>query len=1697
MSNIKYTNLKLFTSASNEKGLMDIDEAIDKAISDGATSLALTDVNSMSFAIQFYQACQKKKIKPIIGVQLSVRNIEIFHGKEIYNTYNVTLLAKNQNGYKNIIKLITLVNSGKHLEKIDESQITKELLEDVIVMTGGMESYFGLTLKSNRYDASEKVQKMNNKIQFWKSLTNDFYIEIQRHGGNFENELNSVIVPLSVNNDVSLIATNDTLFLNKSDYIYHEAIVCDKSKDSKMNKELYSFSRKSDYTPEQYFKTSEEMNELFYDIPNALENTNAIADMCNVEIKLNEVFLPEISSPNPTESINEYFYRLSKEGLDEIFEREKETLGDEYNGDMEQTYRDRLDFELKIIDGMGFQSYFLIVSEFITWAKLNDIPVGPGRGSGAGSLVAYALKITDLDPLKYNLLFERFLNPERVSMPDFDIDFCENGRESVIQHVRNIYGSNSVSQILAFGKYQEKNSLDSACRILGHNSNEMYVKEIKEIVGLKDENKNELDIEEEDEVNLNESEFLNTILKDNTKAKHRIQDDTEFDEVLNISAKLVGKMRNIGVHASGVLISNSNVDNYVPINNIGGRVVSQYDKVDVELAGLVKFDFLGLKNLTVIKEALDLINASREKQNLSKITTHHINANIYDENVYKDIFSNGNTLNVFQFASPPMRKMLKDAEPDRFEDLIALVSLFRPGPMDNIPSFIARKKGIEPIVHLDVNCQALIDILEPTYGIIVYQEQVMQIAQAYAGYTLGGADLLRRAMGKKKPEEMAKQKGVFVEGAVKNGYSEEKAIEIFELMEKFAAYGFNKSHAAAYALVSFQTAWLKKYYPAQYLTAVLNSQIGENKNKDIYISLEDARLNGLNVLPIDINFSYQKFVIDENHNIRMPFTVIKGVSKAQISQIINNREKLREDNLLEESDKVYNSFFDFIKDNRKLLKESVMKPLIEINTFYNIETIENQSWLLENSKLMLNQINAELGNDDSIFGYLSDVYRKNKRVKVENVEYKKVEPFSLHERLQLEYNKTNFIFNKSLLNELYLEKIGNDENFKSSFVEIADLEDCWNSYVDEYKEANPTVNQAPPKEILVNAVLTESAKVNKYNKLKVIFDFYDASGFMCETGFGKAFFDYKFKMFDIYTLKLELYQKEYDFGVRIKDAYTLEQTKEYLYKNAELDVSKSTASIHDILSIIEPYLNKKETSYRNIELLLPNNETINIFYKDQLVEDLKALDINISFGLNDGVISPNTFKNHLSNKVPFDILKDDYIQNFKHLKEATTTKTYNSMGEIINADLTKKIDIKRLDVVMGNLSPTPTEYLVMVYVSEKRNHPEKDMTFITVNDHSAEISLARFDDLFRGYDFEEEEYYILKITASNSVNAQKPKLLLDDVYTLQDLDKKIYKDIHFHEDDISKFKELISSKFKETNSIDVDKNYITFNVNDEKFIYEYSSELVNILNNNFAYYFNKINYETLDINNDVNNPSFVYKEKAGIFAKSGFSKIKNVTNIQNVLPNKERVIISGIIKKATKFQASASKKDMMRIELADESGATTLISFDNSLYNVKMDEGDLITAKVTQNVRDNEVTLIVNEVYTLEDTLKINAKFVAILCEEKDYDFIRETSKKYEVDNELYNEKNATVKNMGIGFNVTVHEKYKDEFGVVQIRRNKEFLPLSIVYSSDFIDEMKDKFGEKNVKLIMKPTVPVTNYPMINEIPFDKKSVKSSKVYKK
>ncbi|NCF37164.1 MAG: DNA polymerase III subunit alpha [Gammaproteobacteria bacterium] len=917
----RFVHLHVHSEYSLQDSTVRLKPLVEQTRQRGMGAVALTDLNNMFAAVKHFKAATTMGVKPVFGADVWIR-----HPERTEPLSRLVLLCQNDQGYLNLKRLV----SQAYLEGQTADRATidiawlRDASEGLIALSACLEGDIGLALRMQNTEYAEDC------LRQWRDLFGArFFLELQRTGRAHEETYIAQSVAWSRALQVPVVATNDVRFIDATDFDAHEVRVCvctGFTLDDERRPKLYS--------AQQYLRSADEMAELFADIPEAISNSVAIAEACNLRLVLGEAYLPEYPVPQGY-TTDTYFRHVSEQGLARRLEflQEQQPEGSVLD---RQPYYERLKIELDVIIEMGFPGYFLIVMDFIEWAKNHQIPVGPGRGSGAGSLVAYALNITDLDPLAYELLFERFLNPERVSMPDFDIDFCMDRRDEVIEYVADHYGRNQVSQIITYGTMAAKAVIRDVGRVMSHPYG--FVDRIAKLVPF--------------EVGMT----LDKALEQEEALLELYQQEEEVTMLIDMARSLEGLTRNVGKHAGGVVISPSNLTDFTPLycESGGSGLVSQYDKDDVEAVGLVKFDFLGLRTLTIIDWAVRAINARRTEDRLE------IERIPLDDAETFKLLQAYQTTAVFQLESRGMKDLIRRLQPDSFEDIIALVALFRPGPLQSgmVDDFIDRKHGR---ARVEYPHPALESILQPTYGVILYQEQVMQIAQVLAGYTLGGADMLRRAMGKKKPEEMEQQRAIFTDGAVANQVDAATATYIFDLMEKFAGYGFNKSHSAGYALVSYQTAWLKCHYPAEFMAAVLSADM-DNTDKIVTL-IDDCREMQLDIRPPDVNLSDYQFTAGDDRQIYYGLGAIKGVGQGAIESIIGGRK-----------DSAYRSLDDFCarvdssKTTRKVIEALIKGGAMDCFSANRAALMAHLPYALQAAEQQQNNLNAGISD---MFGSIS------------------------------------------------------------------------------------------------------------------------------------------------------------------------------------------------------------------------------------------------------------------------------------------------------------------------------------------------------------------------------------------------------------------------------------------------------------------------------------------------------------------------------------------------------------------------------------------------------------------------------------------------------------------------------------------------------------------------------------------------------
>ena len=954
-----FVHLRVHTEYSISDSIVRIDALVEAALADHQPAVAVTDLANLFGWVKFYKAARAKGIQPICGADLWISN-----ETDRERPFRLLVLVENQQGYLSLCRLLSrawLENEHRGRGEIKKSWFAERdgqgqrYSHGLIALSGGVEGEIGQALLAGRSQQAKELAKS------WVTLfdENSFFLEVWRRDDDADEKFVRDSAHLALALDLPLVATHPVQFIERDAYRAHEARVCIAEGEMLANPR-----RPRHFSESQYFLTQSEMQQRFADLPAALANAVTIAQRCCFNMTLGKAYLPDFPTPSGY-TIDDFMREQAAHGLED---RLKQCFPDQSERDTHRpSYQERLRYECDTIVQMGFSGYFLIVADFINWAKAHQVPVGPGRGSGAGSLVAFALGITDLDPIPYALLFERFLNPERVSMPDFDIDFCQDKRSLVIDYVRKRYGSDAVSQIATFGTMASKAVIRDVGRVLdiGYNFCDQLSKLIPVV-----QNK---------PLSLAKAKEAEPLLK------QREQEEDEVREILALAEPLEDITRNVGMHAGGVLIAPGHLTDFCPLYRQPGdesAVISQFDKDDVEAVGLVKFDFLGLRNLTIIETAIEYIRRRHPEFQLEQATKGFSDPQAYQ------VLKQANTTAIFQLESEGMKKLLKKLEPDRFEDIIAVLALYRPGPLGSgmVDDFILRKKGVQSIDYFHPDLKAC---LEPTYGVIVYQEQVMQIAQIIGGYTLGSADLLRRAMGKKKPEEMAQHRDIFVKGAITKGYALELANKLFDLMAMFAEYGFNKSHTAAYAVVTYQTAWLKAHYPAEFMAATLSSDMDDTDKVQLFVS--DTKQNGVRLLPPDVHASAWRFepVYEAGKAaIRYGLGAVKGAGEAAVKHLLAARSQGR-----------FKHLFDLCKRvDRRIVNRRTLEAMIRAGALDEIE--HDRARALASVGLAMDEAEKSLASlgQESLFG---EVFGQDADADTAS-HYLKVPAWSERQRLQEE-----------------------------------------------------------------------------------------------------------------------------------------------------------------------------------------------------------------------------------------------------------------------------------------------------------------------------------------------------------------------------------------------------------------------------------------------------------------------------------------------------------------------------------------------------------------------------------------------------------------------------------------------------------------------------------------------------------------------
>jgi DNA polymerase-3 subunit alpha len=1068
MQHAGFVHLHVHTEYSLLDGANKVDKLLALAREHKMPALAITDHGNMFGAIEFYLKAHEYGIKPIIGCELYVASKSRFDkssSRVSDPAYHLILLCKNITGYRNLCKLVTAAHfEGFYYRPRIDKELLREHNEGLIALSACLGGEVAGNIIRDNMDAAREAALVYKEI----FDNNRYFLELQQNGLPEQEKANAGIMMLSKELDIPIAATNDCHYLGRKDAHAHEVLLCvqtGKTMDDQDRMKLESH--------EFYFKSPSEMEEDFSSCPEAILNTVSIAERCNLEMKFGEFHLPDFKSgvtkgePYEGANLRGYLRDLAVKGLDERLKKVKEKYKENYP-EKEKVYKDRLESELKIINVMGFQGYFLIVADFINYAKMHNIPVGPGRGSAAGSLAAYSLKITEVDPIEYNLLFERFLNPERKSMPDIDVDFCMKRRDEVIRYVSDKYGKDNVAQIITFGKMQAKGVIRDVGRALN-----MPYSEVDKIAKLVP---NTLNI------------TLEEAIKAEPKLKEAIKNKKDVRDLIEVAKSLEGLSRHASTHAAGIVISNKPLVEYLPLYK-GQRdeVVTQYSMNYVEKIGLVKFDFLGLKTLTVINETLNILRDTKDVD----IDINGIPLN--DERAFV-LLCNGDTTGVFQLESSGMKELMVKLKPETFEDIIALVALYRPGPLQSgmVEDFIKRKHG-KAKVQKSKALHKLDEILKDTYGVIVYQEQVMQIASELAGYSMGDADMLRRAMGKKKLEEMKSQRDKFITGAKKNGISEKKAQDIFNNMEKFAEYGFNKSHSAAYALIAYQTAYLKANYPVEFMAALLSAEMNDTAKVAKFIM--ECREKGIDVLPPDVNESNKDFTVI-GQKIRFGLAAVKNVGESAIESIIRYRNQ----------EGRYSSIYDFCRrvDLRKVNKR-VIESLIKCGAFDSTKAKRSQLMEVFDEALTLGQSHQK----DQELGQFA-LFGGTESEPLNNEKYPDIPEFKENKILSFEKETTGFyvsghplekfaekIEKYGTVNSLTINSIKESKNLKicgiitqinekntrkgdlMAFVKLEDLSGFVEVVVfaDVYKEASTLINSEKP--VLIKGDLDRNESASK------------------------------------------------------------------------------------------------------------------------------------------------------------------------------------------------------------------------------------------------------------------------------------------------------------------------------------------------------------------------------------------------------------------------------------------------------------------------------------------------------------------------------------------------------------------------------------------------------------------------------------------
>ena len=1128
-----FTHLHLHTSYSLNSGTIKIDDLINTAKKRNISSLAMTDHLNIFGAVKFYNKCIKARIKPIIGCEIP---LIIEQNNRIDN---IVLLCQNINGYYNLNKILSSIHKSRSSNLGASLELLKKYNSDLICLSGARNGLCGVNMLQTPVDVTRQ------RIESISEIFDDrFYIEIDRTNRVNENEYNNIALSCARDLSLPIVASNDVLFMNDTDYEANEVKVSIIQKTK-----LDDRANQDEYSPDQYFKSQDEMLSLFKDQTSALKNISNIIERCNFKFPKFKYHLPTFS--NPTEKDDDQYFRdLCDEGLNKYLKS---------NDSYKRKYTDRLDNEISVIQKMGFASYFLIVQEFISWAKDNDVPVGPGRGSGAGSLVAFVLGITNIDPLKYNLLFERFLNPERISMPDFDIDFCMNKRQKVIDHIINTYGQDKVSQIITYNTLSARAVIRDVGRVLDYSYG--FVDYIAKLIPFT------LGITIDDALKVSKE----------LKSEYKTRDDVKV--LIDLAKKIEGLPRGAGTHAAGIVISPTDITDFMPIYSLEDKneLITQFDKDDIESLGLVKFDILGLTTLTIIDEALKMISHNHESISLNSIP-------LDDQKVF-NLLKNKMTTGIFQLESLGMKKYMAQLQPDRFEDIVALVALYRPGPLGTnmVDDFIANKHGAE----IKYEHPLLENILSETNGLILYQEQVMEIAKSLGNYTLGDADLLRRAMGKKKQKEMENHRSRFVDGCSKNKISENIARSIFDKMEKFAGYGFNKSHSVAYALLSYQTAYLKAYYPTEFFSAALSSDM-DNTNKIINLLAAcnelDIKINAPN-----INSSKYNFEPCDNKSINYGLCAIKGVGENAAKHITEVRLK----------DGLFTDINDFCsRINLNTVNSGTIESLISSGCFDSISK-ESRTYNIDNlNKLMSQGLKTQLdiasGQSELFTSEVNTIVsRKEKKLSIISPSNDEL----IRERKVLGYYLSSHPINK----------------YKKELIEMK---------LKDILQINDNIinNSITKMTTTVSGVILDSRsqKIGK-NKYINIFKVDDGSQCINISFFEEKYLKYKniIREDTILFFNGEVFIDDYDsqLSMRAESVFTLDVAREKYSKYLKIVLSSDHVSKEKIYNIKEIISNNNSgktkviLSYKNRDVIVPVSSKEDIYVKinDKLLSEIRSI----------------------------------------------------------------------------------------------------------------------------------------------------------------------------------------------------------------------------------------------------------------------------------------------------------------------------------------------------------------------------------------------------------------------------------------------------------------------------------------------------------